>query len=281
MQEENHHITEKMAAEFAVALGQREYSRGTVENYLRSLRRFAAWSGGTASRSLAAGWKAFLVGRCAPATVNAMLAAINCFFTWQGWEECRVKPLRLQRRSFQDPERELSREDYRRLVQTARSLGRERLALLMETICATGIRVGEVSYITVEAAQAGTASISLKGKVRTILLPGKLCRRLLRYAQEHCVMTGPVFRTGSGRTLSRTQIWAEMKRLCRAAGVTPSRVFPHNLRHLFARTFYGLCRDIVKLADILGHSSIDTTRIYLRTTGAEHVRQLERLHLLC
>ena len=196
MQEEMHYITEKMAAEFAAALGQREYSRRTVENYLRSLRRFAAWSG-AASRSLAAGWKA-LAGRCAPATVNAMLAGINCFFAWRGWEECRVKPLRLQRRSFQDPERELSREDYRRLVQTA-----------------------------------------------------------------------------------RTQIWAEMKRLCQAAGVTPSRVFPHNLRHLFARAFYALCWDIVKLADVLGHSSIDTTRIYLRTTGAEHVRQLERLHLLC
>lgn len=151
----------------------------------------------------------------------------------------------------------------------------------METLCATGIRVGEVPCITVEAARRGKTSVSLKGKVRTILLPGKLCRRLLRYARAHCVTAGPVFRTRSGRPLSRTQIWAEMKRLCRAAGVTPSRVFPHNLRHLFARAFYALCRDIVKLADVLGHSSIDTTRIYLRTTGAEHVRQLERLHLLC
>lgn len=281
MQEEMHYITEEMAAEFAAALGQREYSRGTVENYLRSLRRFAVWSGGAASRSLAAGWKAFLAGRCAPATVNAMLAGINCFFAWRGWEECRVKPLRLQRRSFQDPERELSREDYRRLVQTARAQGRERLALLMETLCATGIRVGEVPCITVEAARRGKTSVSLKGKVRTILLPGKLCRRLLQYARARGLSSGPVFRTRSGRPLSRTQIWAEMKRLCQAAGVTPSRVFPHNLRHLFARAFYALCRDIVKLADVLGHSSIDTTRIYLRTTGAEHVRQLERLHLLC
>ena len=154
-----------------------------MENYLRSLRRFAAWSGGAASRSLAAGWKAFLAGRCAPATVNAMLAGINCFFAWRGWEECRVKPLRLQRRSFRDAERELSREDYRRLVQTARTLGRERLALLMETICATGIRVGEVPYITVEAARRGKTSVSLKGRSAPSCCRAKLCRRLLQYAR--------------------------------------------------------------------------------------------------
>ena len=281
MQEKSHQITGRTAAAFAAALRMWEYSEGTIANYLRSVRAFAAWSGGTASRSRTAGWKAHLAGSHAPATVNTMLTGVNCFFVAMGWEECRAKPLRLQRRSFQDPERELCRENYRRLVQTARTLGRERLALLMETICATGIRVGEVPYTTVEATRAGTASIFLKGKVRTILLPGKLCRRLLRYARAHGLSVGPVFLTGGGRPLSRTQIWAEMKRLCRAAGVAASRVFPHNLRHLFARTFYGLCRDIVKLADILGHSSIDTTRIYLRTTGAEHVRQLERLHLLC
>ena len=281
MREKSHQITGRTAAAFAAALRAKEYSEGTIANYLRSVRAFAAWSGGRASRSRTARWKAHLASGHAPATVNTMLVGVNCFLVAMGWEECRVKPLRLQRRSFQDPERELCREDYRRLVQTARTLGRERLALLMETICATGIRVGEVPYITVEAARAGTASISLKGKVRTILLPGKLCRRLLRYAQSRGLSTGPIFRTHSGRPLSRTQIWAEMKRRCRAAGVAASRVFPHNLRHLFARTFYALCRDVVKLADILGHSSIDTTRIYLRTTGAEHVRQMERLHLLC
>ena len=281
MQEKSHQITKRTAAVFASTLRAKEYSEGTIANYLRSVRAFAAWSGGRASRSRVAGWKAQLTGSHAPATVNTMLAGINCFFAAMGWEDCRVKPLRVQRRSFQDPERELCREDYRRLVQTARAQGRERLALLMETLCATGIRVSEVPYITVEAARAGTASISLKGKVRTILLPGKLCRRLLRYARSRGISTGPVFRTHSGRPLSRTQIWAEMKRLCQAAGVAASRVFPHNLRHLFARTFYALCRDVVKLADILGHSSIDTTRIYLRTTGAEHVRQMERLHLLC
>ena len=167
MREKGHQITGRTAAVFASALRAKEYSEGTIANYFRSVRAFAAWSGGRASRSRTAGWKAHLAGSHAPATVNTILAGVNCFFAAMGWEECRVKPLRVQRRSFQDPERELGREDYCRLVQTARTLGRERLALLMETICATGIRVSEVPYITVEAAQAGTTSISLKGKVRT------------------------------------------------------------------------------------------------------------------
>mgnify|MGYP003055314975 FL=1 len=167
------------------------------------------------------------------------------------------------------------------MVRTARTLGRERLALVMETICATGIRVGEVPFITVEAVCRGRTDVALKGKVRTIFLPDRLCRRLLQYARKQKITSGEIFLTGGGKRLSRTQIWAEMKRLCRAAGVAAGKVFPHNLRHLFARTFYRACQDVVKLADILGHSSIETTRIYLLTTGTEHLRQLERLGLLC
>ena len=167
------------------------------------------------------------------------------------------------------------------MVRTARTLGRERLALVMETICATGIRVGEVPFITVEAACRGRTDVALKGKVRTIFLPDRLCRRLLQYARKQKITSGEIFLTGGGKRLSRTQIWAEMKRLCRAAGVAAGKVFPHNLRHLFARTFYRACQDVVKLADILGHSSIETTRIYLLTTGTEHLRRLERLGLLC
>ena len=192
-----------------------------------------------------------------------------------------MKALRLQRRSFREAERELDREEYRTLVRTARTLGRERLALVMETICATGIRVGEVPYITVEALRRGKAVVALKGKVRTILLPEKLCKKLLKYVKRQKITSGEVFLTGGGKRLSRVQIWAEMKRLCCAAGVAADKVFPHNLRHLFARTFYRACQDVVKLADILGHSSIETTRIYLLTTGTEHLRQLERLGLLC
>ena len=209
-----------------------------------------------------------------------MLAAVNAFFRFAGWEECRVRALRLQRRMFREPERELSREEYLRLLETARGRGQERLALLMETICATGIRVSEVRDITVEAVRAGRAEIALKGKIRTILLPGKLCRKLRKYAAARGIASGQVFLTRTGNSLSRKQIWAEMKALCQAAGVPASRVFPHNLRHLFARAFYRACRDVAKLADVLGHSSVETTRIYLLSTGAEHARYLEGLGLV-
>ena len=266
---------------FQAELLRKEYSVGTAENYLRAVRAFARWSGGAVERGLVLTWKAQLTAQYAPATVNAMLAGINRFFAFMGWPECKVKALRLQRRSFREAERELDRGEYRALVRTARTLGRERLALVMETICATGIRVGEVPFITVEAACRGRTDVALKGKVRTIFLPDRLCRRLLQYARKQKIASGEIFLTGGGKRLSRTQIWAEMKRLCRAASVAADKVFPHNLRHLFARTFYQASRDVVQLADILGHSSIETTRIYLLTTGAEHLRRLERLGLLC
>lgn len=274
-------VTERTVDGFRRELLRREYSHGTAESYVRSIRAFARWSGGAVDRGLVLTWKARLTARYAPATVNAMLAGLNRFFDFAGRPECRVKVLRLQRRSFREAERELDREEYRTLVRTARTLGRERLALVMETICATGIRVGEVPYITVEALRRGKAVVALKGKVRTILLPEKLCKKLLKYAKRQKITSGEVFLTGGGKRLSRVQIWAEMKRLCCAAGVAADKVFPHNLRHLFARTFYRACQDVVKLADILGHSSIETTRIYLLTTGTEHLRQLERLGLLC
>ena len=274
-------VTERTVERFRGELLRREYSRGTAESYARSVRAFTRWSGGTVDRGLVLTWKAQLTAQYAPATVNAMLAGINRFFAFMGWPECKVKALRLQRRSFREAERELDREEYRTLVRTARTLGRERLALVMETICATGIRVGEVPYITVEALRRGKAVVALKGKVRTILLPEKLCKKLLKYVKRQKITSGEVFLTGGGKRLSRVQIWAEMKRLCCAAGVAADKVFPHNLRHLFARTFYRACQDVVKLADILGHSSIETTRIYLLTTGAEHLRRLERLGLLC
>ena len=230
---------------FQAELLRKEYSVGTAENYLRAVRAFARWSGGAVERGLVLTWKAQLTAQYAPATVNAMLAGINRFFAFMGWPECKVKALRLQRRSFREAERELDREEYRTLVRTARTLGRERLALVMETICATGIRVGEVPYITVEALRRGKAVVALKGKVRTILLPEKLCKKLLKYVKRQKITSGEVFLTGGGKRLSRVQIWAEMKRLCRAAGVAADKVFPHNLRHLFARTFYRACRDVV------------------------------------
>ena len=279
---EDRMITREALGKFTLMLRERERSPGTIEKYLRDIRAFAAWLGGAeVTRERAAAWRDSLLERgYAPVTVNSMVAAVNQFFAFLGWEDCKVKALKIQRKLFRDDRKELTREEYQRLLDSAHELGRERLALLLETICATGIRVSEVKYITVEAAQAGRAEISLKGKLRTILLPGKLCRKLKKYARQQRTASGEIFLTRSGKSLSRRQIWAEMKRLCKADGVAPSKVFPHNLRHLFARTFYRVCRDVVKLADVLGHSSIETTRIYLISTGAEHANILRKMHLV-
>ena len=274
-------ITEETLAAFARQLGEEERSPATLEKYLREVRQFAAFLGGReVTRELAAAWREELSARQSPATVNGKLTALDRLLAFLGWEDCRVKHLRVQRQLFRDSARELSREEYARLVETARRLGRGRLSLLMETICATGIRVSEVRYITAEAVREGRTEIALKGKIRTILLPGKLCRKLEKYARQKKITSGELFLTRSGRPMSRKQIWAEMKGVCRAAGVAPSKVFPHNLRHLFARTFYRVCRDVAKLADVLGHSSIETTRIYLISTGAEHARTLDQLRLI-
>ena len=274
-------ITEETLAAFARQLGEEERSPATLEKYLREVRQFAAFLGGReVTRELAAAWREELSARQSPATVNGKLTALDRLLAFLGWEDCRVKHLRVQRQLFRDSARELSREEYARLVETARRLGRGRLSLLMETICATGIRVSEVRYITAEAVREGRTEIALKGKIRTILLPGKLCRKLEKYARQKKITSGELFLTRSGRPMSRKQIWAEMKGVCRAAGVAPSKVFPHNLRHLFARCFYRMSRDVAKLADVLGHSSIETTRIYLISTGAEHARTLDQLRLI-
>ena len=277
-----HRLTPQQIQAYTRHLQLEERSPATVEKYLRDVRAFALWlNGRTISKELTSEWKTHLVAQnYAPTTINAMLSALNGLFAFLGWGECRVKFLKIQRRLFRDAARELTRPEYERLLSAARSLGRERLALLAETICATGIRVSEVRYITLEAAAAGKAEIALKGKIRVILLPGKLCRKLQKYARQQKIVSGAIFRTGSGRELGRSQIWAELKGLCRHAGVAPEKVFPHNLRHLFATVFYRACRDIVKLADLLGHSSIETTRIYLLTSGVEHEKQLERLGLV-
>ena len=275
-------ITERQINEFTYFLTEEERAPATVKMYVRTVEELMVWlDSREVTKELAVAWKEHLLTRdYTPATVNVKLAAVNAFFKFCGWQDCCVKALRLQRRVFRDPGRELTKAEYEKLVAAARDSGRTRLALLMETICGTGIRVSEVRYITVEAALAGRAEIALKGKIRTIMLPGKLCRKLVKYARKNKIASGEIFLTRSGKSLSRRQIWAEMKAVCRAAGVEASKVFPHNLRHLFATTFYRACHDIVKLADVLGHSSINTTRIYLITTGAEHAKTLERLGLV-
>ena len=275
-------ITAERIGEFGEYLRTEEREESTVQKYVRYVLKFAEWlEGRSVTKALAVEWKEELQeGELAPATVNGKIAAVNAFFRFAGWSDCHLKALRLQRRVFRDPGRDLTREEYERLIGAAYARNDERLALLMETICATGIRVSEVKYITVKAVNQGRAVIALKGKIRTIILPGKLCKRLQKYIRKNKIASGEVFLTGSGKSLSRRQIWAQMKKICAAAGVEATKVFPHNLRHLFARTYYKVYHDIVKLADVLGHSSVETTRIYLISTGQEHARQMDRLGLV-
>lgn len=278
----DHMMTLEKIEAYGRWLRQEERAPGTLEKYLRDVRVFSDWLGSrSVTKETAAAWKEHLLGKnYAPATVNSMLSALNTFFRFCKWDEYKVKFLRIQRRMFRESSRELTRGEYERLLASASSRNKDRLAMLIETMCATGVRVSEVKYITVEAVRLGRAEISLKGKIRTILLPGKLCRKLLKYAKKQKIASGEIFITRSGKSLSRRQIWAEMKQLCKHAGVEPAKVFPHNLRHLFATVFYRTCRDIARLADVLGHSSIETTRIYLLTTGTEHMKQLDRLGLV-
>lgn len=279
---DNMMITETMMEQYKSFMLENEKAELTIEKYMRDIRNFNRWLGEEpVSKETAARWKQHLLDEgYAPVTINSMLAAINGFFGFLGWNDCRVKFLKVQRRMFRDKSRELTRAEYERLLTTARELGRERLALLIEAMGATGIRVSEVRFLTVEAAQKGRADISLKGKIRTIIIPGKLCTKLLKFAKKQKIDSGEVFVTRTGKSLSRRQIWDEMKKLCAKARVEPTKVFSHNLRHLFATIFYRIYKDIAGLADVLGHSSIETTRIYLVTTGAEYRKKLSRLGLL-
>lgn len=272
----------KILKEFEEYLIQEEREKATIGKYLRDAECFLGWLGNRElSKKLVVLWKEELTEKqYSPITINGKLASINKLLLSLEKPEYRVKYLKIQRRLFRSTERDLTKEEYTRLVETAFSDGKERLALLMESICATGIRVSEVRYLTVETAEAGRAEISLKGKIRTILIPGKLCRKLLKYAKKQKIASGEIFLTRSGKSMSRHQIWAEMKALCAQAKVQASKVFPHNLRHLFARAFYRACRDVVRLAGVLGHSSIETTRIYLITTGIEYRKQMSRLGLI-
>ena len=272
----------KILKEFEEYLIQEEREKATIGKYLRDAECFLVWLGNRElSKKQVVLWKEELTEKqYSPITINGKLAAINKLLLSLEKPECRVKYLKIQRRLFRSTERDLTKEEYNRLVETAFSDGKERLALLMESICATGIRVSEVRYLTVETVEAGRAEISLKGKIRTILIPGKLCRKLLKYAKKQKIASGEIFLTRNGKSMSRHQIWAEMKALCAQAKVQASKVFPHNLRHLFARAFYRTCRDVVRLAGILGHSNIETTRIYLITTGIEYRKQMSRLGLI-
>ena len=268
-------------ARFREHLILEEKSPATVEKYLRDIRAFAVYMRGKVVRKAAViDYKKLLQKKYAVRSVNSTLASINGLFSFLGWHELRVKTVKLQRQVFFPEEKELTRAEYMRLCRTAEQRGNKRLSLILQTICGTGIRVSELQHITVEAARCGEATVSCKGKTRSVFIVKELKQKLLRYAAEQGIRSGMIFVTRTGRAISRTNIWREMKSLCREAGVNPEKVFPHNLRHLFARVFYSIEKDIAKLSDVLGHSSINTTRLYIISTGIEHRRRMETMRLI-
>ena len=275
-------LTSKAVQSFKKYLREEEKSANTIEKYLRDVRAFAEYLGGAeVTKEAVIAYKSKLLAESyAVRSINSMLASLNGLFSFLGWTDCRVKSIKLQRQIYCPEEKELTKAEYMRLVNTAKQKGNERLNLILQTICGTGIRVSELQYITVEAVKCGEAIVSLKGKTRTIFIVRELQKKLLRYAAEQGISAGTMFITRTGRTMSRTNSWREMKGLCEQAGVNPQKVFPQKLRHQFARTFYGSEKDIAKLADILGHSSINTTRIYIISTGNEHRRRMEHMRLI-
>ena len=275
-------ISEKVIEKFKTHLCEEEKSENTKEKYIRDVRAFAEYVGDKEiDKETVIAYKQNLIDSgYAAKSINSMLASINSLFSFLGWYELRVKALKVQQQIFCPEEKELTRAEYERLCRTAQQNHNERLNLILQTICGTGIRVSELQFITVESVRKGEATVSLKGKTRTIIITKNLQKKLLRYIAEQKISTGPIFVTRSGKPMSRTNIWREMKNLCIEAEVNPEKVFPHNLRHLFARVFYGIEKDIAKLADILGHSSINTTRIYIISTGTEHRQRMEQMRLI-
>lgn len=274
-------ITEQGVQAFEAHLYLNEKSRATVSKYVRAVRRLAAFLQGTElTKTRLLEYREYLQGKSRAQTVNGALSAIGAFLDFSGRQDCKVKLLKVQRQAFLDEARELSEAEYKRLLAAARARGNERLYLLMLTVCGTGIRVSELASITVEAAKTGRAEICMKGKNRTIILQKDLRGRLLRYAKEHGIESGHIFRTKTGKPLDRANICHDMKRLSRAANVDSRKIFPHNLRHLFARTFYAVEHNLAHLADVLGHSRIETTRIYVAVSAAAHEKVLNRMKLV-
>ena len=270
-----HSLNASVLQQFEQCLKAEEKSQATIEKYLHDVHCFVDFlADREISKEEVISYKDRLTQQYAPASVNSMLAALNCFLRFLGLQSCCVRLLKVQRRIFSDEDRELSRQEYRRLVQAAQNT---RLSLVIQTICGTGIRVSELQHITVEAVHAGKAVVTCKNKTRIIFIPTTLQRQLKQYIRKKGLQAGAVFVSKNGKPLNRSNIWRDMKALCGRAGVSEKKVYPHSLRHLFARTFYGLEKDIVKLADLLGHSSINTTRIYTMESGNQHIMRLEQV----
>lgn len=274
-------ITQDLIENFENYLINEEKASATLEKYMRDIKAFFEWISGTEiDKQKVLNYKEYLIGKFAPTSVNSVLSSLNSFFEFNNWYELKVKMLKIQKQIFAQKDKELSKAEYERLLDAAKAKSNERLYLLMQTICSSGIRVSELQYITVDAVKLRKATINCKGKMRIVILPKELCRMLTEYAKTQKITSGSVFVTKTGKPLDRSTIWKMMKALCESARVSKNKVFPHNLRHLFARTFYTLQKDIVRLADILGHSSVNTTRIYTMESGEIHRRQIQKLGLL-
>ena len=281
MSSEKRILTIEQIKEYKIHLCESEHSRATVQKYECCLLQLhTVMEGKVLTKSNLIQWKQMLIEQYALATVNAMLAAVNGFFYFMKWNDLTMRQMKLQKTLFLDEKKELTKADYKKLVDTAKEKKDERLSLIIQTICATGIRVSELKYITAEAVQSGRVRVNNKGKCRVIFLPAKLCGLLKRYLKKQKRTAGMVFVTRTGRPIDRSNIWRAMKALCEKAGVEPEKVFPHNLRHLFARTYYAREKDLSRLADILGHSNVSTTRIYTAESGTVHARQIERMGLV-
>lgn len=265
--------------QYTAGLIAEEHAAATVEKYRRCVSRFLDWLGDRElSKEEMIHWKSTLTGSAAG--INSAISAVNSFLCFLGHADWKLRQIKTQRKVYRAKDKSLTKDEMQKLVRTAEQMGNCRLARAIETIAATGIRVSELKYITVEALDAREATICNKGKLRTIMITAELTKKLKAYCRQEGIRAGEVFVTRSGKSLARTQLWAEMKKLCRTAGVEQGKVFPHNLRHLFAVIHYRIHKDIAKLADLLGHSSVNTTRIYLIDTGEEHLRQLEAMHMV-
>ena len=274
-------ITNELIQKFKAYLIDEEKSSSTLEKYIRDIKVFMEWCKETElNKSIVLEYKQAIVEKYAPASVNSMLSSLNSFFAYNEWYDLKVKALKIQRQIFSSKDKELTKAEYERLLVAAKQKKNQRLYYLMQTICATGIRVSELKAITVSAVKSGQATINCKGKMRIVILPKQLCKMLKDYIRENNIKSGSVFVSKNGKPLDRSNIWSDMKKLCEIAGVSKDKVFPHNLRHLFARTYYSLQKDVVRLADILGHSNVNTTRIYTMETGEIHRQQIQKLGLL-
>ena len=274
-------ITNELIQKFKGYLIDEEKSSSTLGKYIRDITVFMEWCKETElNKSVVLEYKQDIVEKYAPASVNYILSSLNSFFAYNEWYDLKVKALKIQRQIFTSKDKELTKAEYERLLVAAKQKKNQRLYYLMQTICATGIRVSELKAITVSAVKSGQATINCKGKMRIVILPKQLCKMLKDYIKENNIKSGSVFVSKNGKPLDRSNIWSDMKKLCESAGVSKDKVFPHNLRHLFARTYYSIQKDVVRLADILGHSNVNTTRIYTMETGEIHRKQIQRLGLL-